>query len=834
MDHLPKPLDGAKIDVRAYAVRKVYEPELFFSLPGNYKLEFGKLVTKGYPENRKDLRQKKEFLQEWLFFALLAQCLDREILLEDFKWNNGGWLTTEKLGQFLKEWATTQQEATEPSYGSAKRMRRYRARWALAEARRYVENHCSMESFEHSIDNCSRHRRRSRGNTTIALEEMDDLEDLYLSFAILGETLQRTGVLSEDQEEPWYDIVFDDKTWGYSFRNFKTLLEHNPCRAEVRRLETTFSGVLATYCASTMKRREHNKRPSDWIDHAECTAARCISHHSSKDLDSKHFSRFCTSSQARPCERVHVEKGLLDNIISRNRVPLLTLVKGKLHVEGYDLEKGDVIFGALSHRWKDNILVSEEDSYTPGVKPAYICQLKALQSAFDEVVSKAHGGSQHEHIPFWVDSLCTTETSADTMSWSISQTRHIYKKATTVLVWDRGLLESTKDEHEGDIALNMRIRASHWAQRMWTLLETVVSNDFAIAFDNGFVSLNQLKKARDRAKQDDGDKYHYVWRLGQPFSPAIEELRLSLTSPASPRASPPRYHRIACLWRAVQFRLVSDQKDETIILANVLNLDAVHLLKITDGSADQVESERMSEFLDMLDSTPGLGIPPGIIFLPGPPLRDAEVTDRKGYGWAPRSWLSKRPQHEANPLIENVFDSFIGKHGLFVTYPGVLLHCSGDSNKLLKEFSVPLDENLLQWYHVTMEPDDTTVSDPDEDVKSGAGNSPASQPQPGRSQPNIDYVKPQLGLILSTNKFDKIGEKEKLGLLVRLKGKLGRGKALWVSKIGRVWVRLETDRDAMDDCVKMMRDREHDVFVGEPLPEEQLWCVDGEDGDALR
>lgn len=294
MDHLPKPLDGAKIDVRAYAVRTEYEPELFFSLPGTNKLDFRKLVTQGYPEDRNGLKKKKEFLQEWLFFALLAQCLDRRILLEDFKLNNNNWLTTEKLGQFLKEWATTHQVGTESAHDDVEKMRRYRARWALAEARRYVESHCSMKPAEQSGGGGSLYRRRSSGRTAIALEDKEDLEDLYLSFAILGETLQRTGVLSEDQEEPWYDIVFDDKTWGYSFHNFKTLLKHNPCRAEVRRLESTFSGVLATYCASTMKRPEHNKRPSDLMDHAGCTAAKCISHNLSNNLDSKHFSRFCT------------------------------------------------------------------------------------------------------------------------------------------------------------------------------------------------------------------------------------------------------------------------------------------------------------------------------------------------------------------------------------------------------------------------------------------------------------------------------------------------------------------------------------------------------------
>lgn len=830
MEHLPPPIDGTTLSVKAYAVLPEYEPEDFFKLPGKDGQDFGSLLAKGYPKDRGNTDKMKEFLQQWLFFALLAQCLNTTIFLEDFKSGNNG-ITTEKLSHFLKEWVASQQN--ELAFDAAKRMRKYRARWALAEARRYVEKHCSMRPFDHDAYHPSPHHRRSQGDAAVELEGSGDLAVLYLSFAILGETLQRTGVLSQDQDEPWYDIVFDDKTWGYSTHNFKTLLKNNPCRAEVRRLESTFSGVLATYCASTMERPRYERDPPDVVDHAGCTAAGCLSTENSKDLPPKHFEKFCNQPQGdnQPqCDKAQFEITQLDKIIHNKQVPLLTWEQGKLQVKGYDLEKDNVIFGALSHRWKDNILVSKEDSYTPGVKLAYTCQLKKLQDTFDAIVPKPDGVS---HIPFWVDSLCTTKVSADTMLWSISQTRHIYKKATTVLVWDRGLLTTTKDDHDGNIALNMRIRASRWAQRMWTLLETVVSNDFAIAFRNGPVSLKKLEKARDEAQHNDRNRYHYVWRLGQPFSPAIEELRSSLTSPTSPRVLPPRYHMIACLWRAVQFRLVSDPKDETIVLANVLNLDAIRLLKIKDGSAEKVQSERMIEFLDILDSTPGLGVPPGIIFLPGPPLRDATATDKKGYGWAPKSWLSKRPQHEANPLIENVFDSFIGKHGLFVTYPGVLLHCSGDSNTLWEEFHVPLDENLLQWYHVTMVSDDISLSDPGNNSNPDFVND--SKPQLCDIEHNGDKSSnPQLGLILSTTRYDKIGEKGKLGVLVRVQGKLGRGKALWVSKLCRAWVRLETDRDEIGRCVQRMRNKEDGIFVGETLPEEQLWCVDRDDGDILR
>jgi len=254
----------------------------------------------------------------------------------------------------------------------------------------------------------------------------------------------------------WINLTHNDKSWGYSSYNHKTLLRINKCPAEVRRLESTFSGVLATYCASTMK---PSLDSADSSSHTDCSLLLCTQ---VSEPEKWHFANFCHGKDKDRWNSIPPRE--LEEIVLQGQTPLLTWEKGNLVVNGYDLQDDDLVFGALSHRWKDNILVSEGQSNSSFKKEALTCQLEALQHAFNHGI--VHKPPNVHNIPFWVDSLCTIKMPPDKQSLSISETRHIYKKASMVLVWDRGLLQTDKDESKGKIAHNMRIRASPWARRM--------------------------------------------------------------------------------------------------------------------------------------------------------------------------------------------------------------------------------------------------------------------------------------------------------------------------------------------------------------------------------
>ena len=76
MDHLPQK-NAEHILVPLVARRKTYTPGDFFRLPGLYGFSGAQLAQKG-----PDLLPREDrpaSLQEWLFFALIAQVLDKDI-----------------------------------------------------------------------------------------------------------------------------------------------------------------------------------------------------------------------------------------------------------------------------------------------------------------------------------------------------------------------------------------------------------------------------------------------------------------------------------------------------------------------------------------------------------------------------------------------------------------------------------------------------------------------------------------------------------------------------------------------------------------------------------
>jgi hypothetical protein len=197
---------------------------------------------------------------------------------------------------------------------------------------------------------------------------------------------------------------------------------------------------------------------------------------------------------------------------------------------------------------------------------------------------------------------------------ALSQTKDIFRKADAVLVWDRDLLQRQKTADKDMIEMNMRLRTGEWSKRLWTFQEAALleMHRLHIPFSkNNTVSVAELLHARNKARDDSYDDYHYIWKAGHPFSSPVWKLRTETE------------FRVQRAWESVQFRLLSHIEDEAIVLAIVFGLDVGKLWTIgKEGEeAKIVAAKRMVKLLDMIDSTPGLGIPSGIIFLPTPKLR---------------------------------------------------------------------------------------------------------------------------------------------------------------------------------------------------------------------
>lgn len=161
---------------------------------------------------------------------------------------------------------------------------------------------------------------------------------------------------------------------------------------------------------------------------------------------------------------------------------------------------------------------------------------------------------------------------------------------------------------------------------------------------------------------------------------------------------------------------------ETLALASLLEIDFRDTIIETQGLGSRAkidleneaaviavngEKDRlMKEFWKIFDKRWPDSIPPGIIFLPG------ERVQIRGFGWAPRTWLSAHEADFPDPLsfIDSIAELDVGSEsspskGLRVRYPGFLLYAEDrnvifSTDKAAKTFQFPVDQSLQEWYSV--------------------------------------------------------------------------------------------------------------------------------------
>ncbi len=780
MDHLPPPIDhGGHDRVHFYAPlakHDAYHPQDFFTLPSEYGYDdFQDLLEYGLKSTMKE-RDANEFLQSWLWFALLAQVLDTDICPADFH-RNDDTLSTKGLNTSISNWTIREKAAA----GDAERYRHIqtrsyvRASIALDIARRFISKHCSHERMDR--DDRSRIQDGSEYPDSGCTVDQHLDTKLTLSLAVLGETLQlgRPEISSGlDGRSQFYDKPnIQGRNWGYSTYCRKMLQESKWCPFAIRRMESTLIRVTHVYLMCRMK------PPKPEADHSKCTIWSCIANRP------VHTALHMGGCNGVNCKTDKIDEAQMVEWISQGKTPLVTLTDARgMEHSAHDLNKEKVVaFVALTHRWEDGIVDSGKDARNKNDRSMHRCQLEKFQGTCNRLLKDKKNSDGVQEIYLWIDVLCLPR-EASVRSSAINQMKNIYSKARTVLVWDRNLIQTRKTGSA--IEMNMRIRICGWAQRLWTLQEVVLANDLHVQFEDDTVSVKELQEARDEARNDIDHPFHHVWKAGHPFRSSVWKLR-----------QPEEDYRVQRAWEAVQFRLVTEPEDETIVLANVLKLNVKQLEEISDPleEPDVVAAKRMVEFLDMLDKQPGLGIPSGIIFLPPPKLRV------KGYRWAPETWLTK--QAHSYPLMRPLRRAgSMMKQGFLVEFPGLILHCPRASLEKEK-FWIPVHQSLHKWYKVVAD-----RGGKGRDFKDFWENRVCRYNEPS--------------IIMST--FNP-RERWEIGILVQTKGLLTRGEVRWVRPLCRVWVRLETNTNIVRKLGNMFREREDAMMFGERLTS-QKWCID--------
>lgn len=795
MENLPKPPDGIRPRVPFEAECRIYTPQDFVTLPKGHGYEdLDQLVQRGLNPSM-DPKVANAFVQEWLFFGLLSRVLDEDVNSHDFLNSHSRTLHTSKhiLEKKIDEWR--QREAPVDGQTCDVAQRRYiRASDALAIARRFTAKHLSYK-LQDDDNGRPGHRHDAFQKPRNAAHDAIDTR-ITLSIAILGEIIQRERPVpvtlpSTDRQDFWQDPSLEPKGWGYSKYCRDQLQNNNWCPSEIRRLESTLPGVCEVYyCSSSKPRRS--------LDHSDCTWDNCNAPFL-EVLD--HVEGECEGECGSPL-------GLYDDEVARvimnNKTPLITYdrTKGRLILHELDL-RGDppMRFGALSHAWEDKILAMGEDAAGRNDRRILQCRVRKMQNDFNKLVYGKDHTRQDEDVPFYVDVICYPR-QVRAQALALNQMRLVYSKASEVLVWDRDLLREKKPSDSRLLEMNVKIRLGNWTKSLWTLFEAVLARNITVALSDETITFEELEKARREAKRDLYHEYHHVCRAGQPFSEAVYQLRkLDLQDD-------PKY-RSQKVWNAVQFKKIDKVQNEAPILAALMGLDVNSLvteLEIPVTAAAQTREEhcnrlastQMVKLLNLMNQTPGLGIPSGLIFLPGPKVRHHDHPETRQYSWAPRTWLTRQahPRSLTQPLRSVAITH---ANGLLVNLPGFELD-TAVLPLVHHIFWVPVAHTMQEWYTIEAYPETSDFEAWWMEVTQDCS----------------------LMVVLADA---SPGDHGTVGLLVRSKGTLSDGQIRWVDALCRVWIRLETDREHIRLLCNSFREYPDRALFGTRLGAQQ-WCID--------
>ncbi|KAK4452655.1 hypothetical protein QBC34DRAFT_398008 [Podospora aff. communis PSN243] len=879
-----------------------------------------KLDTTAADPNQPDLglREPGPFLQTWLWLGLLytvVQDKDGPMLNyeDDMVEVEDQQVTTKHLNEKLKAWRKSVLEEAKSDSASA-RIRMIRVEIVLQIARRVVHRNCAAVDWEPT------EAETEEGPDDSNAAEVEPFVDdnLALSLMVLGETLTsaKASIMENaDLHVPGWHSEDTDEGWGPS-RAVYELMKTKWCPRQLHILRNQLKGhATLMYCAYlAYSESEQMNKHSDFNKQLagkenkdkRCTKDRCM--FKSEQAGSYITGPAPRSHVHRNCELQGPEMKPIIDILARSKhtgeIPLVTITAGG--VGGRDIELGvrackpddkkKPIYATISHVWSDGW--GNESS-----NKLYTCQLQFIYSMLKhgtKLWRDEADDSVQTKFSFWMDTLVIPVESEevkkaikdqeppssikfkDLKKEAIAQIHRVFTASEFTIVVDNGLadMDSTGSK---PCERAMRILASGWMKRLWTLQEAFLSQRLFVAFkdpighyqpvqdlddliqsglntDNGFVKATERHLCESLMDADRRDQIQQSGRKAR--SGQANEINRVLAG----------YSLIANAWRAARWRTTINPAHETLALATLLGLpydEKIANAGVTKFDKEMKDDERNDKldglvcaFWDLFNEQWPGSIPPGLIFLPG------DKVQKEGYRWAPRTFMSVFTTDYPDPLAPVQRTGYKGtsidanKRGLHVRYPGFILHCHHGKNirnkVLCTEHSsvqgnlvFPGSGSLLEWYEV---------------------KSTGDEPSTDQIQSIIDS-KNNLAIILT--RPDPKELPYEIGLLVEIKGTApaedrGQGKpktqgaaeeslsgndnqqsgrvAYCCRIIRRVHIRRDSSRTLWDGTqeggaadsdpplLRLMPDNlkpgavngeEDDLCIGQALDIDQEWYVDG-------
>lgn len=417
-----------------------------------------------------------QFLQSWLFFGLLSTILQKPskelsrvgALVSDSQ----DFINTTKLNTYLESWS----EDVAKQDDHSRSLRMIRAQVALERACRVVREYCSNDGK----------MRKPEGHPCY----VDPV--LGLSLMVLGETL--TNAKSKIAEKSklsingWHGDAMEG--WGTPSCVLDKMKDDGWCQKLVEVLKLQLRAHATSILAAFASHEQNDAKTAYLIEgHMDCTKDKCKLKFPGSE--GKYVTQHQLSCRRHPKHRNHSDDESVCNFVpleiekvveylEKHQIPLLEYDKdeGKVKVEKYEPYTP---YATLSHVWSDGY-------GNPDANLMWRCQL----DFFDELFGEAQ---QEERRLFWIDTLAVPihDKYKEFRRIAIRQIHHVYTNARYTIVIDKGLGEMSRaDSYE---ATAMRILASNWMRRLWTLQEAYLSRRLYFAFAPG--TKGRLKNLED-------------------------------------------------------------------------------------------------------------------------------------------------------------------------------------------------------------------------------------------------------------------------------------------------------------------------------------------------
>lgn len=739
--------------------------------------------------------------QRWLYFELLAQVFGH---LPDYRWqdfvqeNPAGpeYVTTRNLQSYLERWLDSEKK----SQSVESRGRLIRIHQVLDTSRSYVSKYCAVANREDT-----------------ATWEINDL--LALSFMVLGETLTRALSLIQRRVrfriEGWCGYDMPAQGWGCGREVLQKLEEEKWCAKSVYMLQAQLRGNSIGLIYLWNLRQSSSKGS----DHSGCTPTECneteirrvkgeakrIDYHYCLD-DSTFGSKIeyigghptkppkCGIDNQSYCT---ISGRQLADIINRGNIPLLQYHRDKQKLELLEMRQSfNKPYAIFSHVWTDGFGSETEN----GMKH---CVLYMFSKLLETITTLRFGNKARVPEFFWIDTLTIPQGNyfATERRNAIRQMHNLYTRAQYTIVLDLSLMHATAGMGYSSPA--MKITMSRWMTRMWTLQEAVLSKELYFVFKDRIYPMSHLE---GMFTDEDSELQSCIPALARTYHAGIlGNIRSKIHAEfRRDEGWNPGPEDLASIWKAAQWRTTTHPIHEALALATMLGLDTDFFASKpeTEEGSDEHQDEcdrRMVELLTRLSAMARCPIPPGMIFLPGPRL------SQKGFGWAPRTWLSSHEIDSPDPLSLpslGITRLTIPK-GLEVEFPGFMLHDLEENRGRIytrKKFYFSTESTLLDWYRV--EPARYT-----EDF------------------PEAQQCSKEVPLAIILCRFP-VEEPQEIALFVAVREE--QGGIRYAEILNRVWISREKRSKIWQDWSDKHREGHPEAMcAGERLPPTTKWCVDG-------